>query len=152
MILLQISGRVGGDAEAVKVNDQWAIRFSVCHSYSYADANGQRKEISTWVRCTMWKKNDKMAQYIRKGDVVYCAGVPKAHGWQDNDRKIRAQLELTVNDFDFVYSKRDGDSSNPGTVDQPANQITGQPTNQVTGQPTNQVTNQQPANLDDLPF
>jgi single-stranded DNA-binding protein len=147
---MQISGRVGGDAEASKVNDQWAIRFSVCHSYSYKDPQGNKKEVATWVRCTMWAKNDRMAQFIKKGDVVYCAGSPKAHGWLDAEKKVRSGLELTVNfnGFEFIHSPKREDSNTNGGNNSASTSST--PPANTAG--PGDFYNPTPENVDDLPF
>lgn len=121
MILLMVTGRIGGDAEVQKVNEQYAIRFSVCHSYAYKTADGTKVDASVWVRCTFWKKDGNIAQYLRKGDVVGVTGAPAAHAWRDSEGKLRAQLELTVKDLDFLYSKpKETPESNTPTPTTPA--------------------------------
>lgn len=116
MIQIQIAGRVGKDADVRQVNSQYAITFPVAHSHSYYNDQGTKIESTIWVKCTYWAKRDNISKYIRKGNVVFCAGIPKAHAWKDNDGKPHAQLEMTVKDFDFIYSKPTGDATVGGTA------------------------------------
>ena len=104
MLTSLVSGRVGGDATAERVNNQFAIKFSVAHSFHYKNEKGEKVENTTWVKCTIWREKDNLSQHIKKGMVVMCMGVPKAHAWVDNDKKVRSQLEMTVNSLEFVLA------------------------------------------------
>lgn len=118
MLKLIVSGRVGGDATAQQVNGQFAIRFSIAHSSHYYDEKGQKVEKTTWVKCTLWKDKDKVSQYIKKGDVLFVEGTPRANAWMDDSRNIKSGLEINVTNFEFVHSAK-GQNGNVAAPTQP---------------------------------
>lgn len=123
MILLQIAGRVGNDAESKKVNNQYCISFSVAHGSKYRDAQGNTQEHTTWVKCALWKDKDNISQHIKKGDVVFCSGFPKSNAWVDQDRKVRHNLEMNVQSFEFIHSKKsEAQAPTPSTPEASATQ------------------------------
>lgn len=113
MIELNIIGRIGGDAISKQVNGQFVITWSVAHSHNYTNQNGKKIESTIWVRCNYWVKKDTIAQYIKKGGLVFVKGEPKANAWQKADRSIAASLEIRVTEIQLLSGSRsDAGSSN----------------------------------------
>ena len=51
MLVLEAIGNLGADAIIKDLNGQKYIAFSVAHTESYKDSQGQRHERTTWVSC-----------------------------------------------------------------------------------------------------
>ena len=72
-----------------------------------------------FVRVTAWRGlGDTCAKYLKKSRKVTVIGEPKAHGWQGQDGGIRAQLELTADEVEFISAGGGGDST-PTDADAP---------------------------------
>jgi len=58
-----------------------------------------------FVRVTAWRAlGDTCARFLRKGRKVAVTGEPKAHGWNGQDGSVKAQIEMTADDVEFVSS------------------------------------------------
>lgn len=83
--------------------------FSMAVNKSWTDADGQRKDKTTWYRVTCWRKlAETTATYLRKGAKVMVEGEDlEARAWTDRDGAQRASLELTASTVRFLDSKAD---------------------------------------------
>src|SRR5690606_11959856 len=112
MIELKIIGRLGSDAISKDINGQKVINFSLAHSHSYTNSRGEKIESTTWVRCEYWVKKDTLTQYLLKGGLVYCSGMPKVYAWQKEDRTIASTLQLRVTDLQLLGGTKKHDDIN----------------------------------------
>lgn len=112
MLELKIIGRLGSDAISKEINGQKVINFSLAHSHSYTNAQGQKVESTTWVRCEYWVKKDTLTQYLQKGGLVYCSGIPKVYAWQKEDRSIASTLQMRVTDLQLLSGTKRSDEGN----------------------------------------
>lgn len=96
------AGRVGADAEVTYTPTGIAIaKFSIAVDNG-KDKNGGSKP-ATWVRCAIWRERaEKLAPYIKKGNIVVVSGDVEARAWLDkNSGEARCALECNVNQFTF---------------------------------------------------
>jgi single-strand DNA-binding protein len=142
MIKLQIIGHLGGDCTTNEVNGRTVINFTVAHSEKYRDSQGNQIEKTTWVKCAYWTDKTAIAQYLKKGQLVYAEGNPEAEGYLNKDNQNAASLKMNVFRIQLLGSKNDN-SGNPeqNTNYRPA-------ANKTTSQPVAET--EEPA--DDLPF
>lgn len=84
--------------------------FSMAVNKSWTDAEGQRKDKTTWYRVTCWRKlAETVTTYIKKGSKVMVIGEDlEARAWTDRDGANRASLELTASTVRFLDSKAEG--------------------------------------------
>lgn len=122
MLKTSMLGRVGADAEARQVGEQWAISFSVAHSESWRDKGGDKVEVTYWIKCTKWMKTDKLAQYIKRGDLIYVEGLPKAEAWADKAGNLKSQVVMNVRDLELQSNGAPGNMAAPAN---PADNPTG---------------------------
>lgn len=107
ILKLQIIGYIGQDAAINDVvSDSKAINFSVAHSEKWEDANGVKNERTTWVNCSYFRKPDKigLAQYLKKGTLVYVEGSPSARAFTKSDGTNAASLDLRVHTIKLLSS------------------------------------------------
>lgn len=118
MIKTQVIGYLGKDCEVRQVGEQSVISFSVAHSEKYTDRNGQQVDKTVWVKCNIWRKPDKVkiADYLKKGTLVYVEGEPSANAYVNKEGAAAASLELRVTKLDFLGGK----SSSTGVTDSAA--------------------------------
>lgn len=125
MIELKIIGRLGSDATAKVVNGQTVLNFSVVHSHTYKDSNGNKVESPTWVRCDMWVKKDALSQYLTKCTMVYCSGFPRVYAWQREDRTVAGTLQMRVTDLQLLGGSRKNIEEETPAVAPPEETVTG---------------------------
>lgn len=111
---LTILGRLGGDPELrYTAQNKAVVNLSVAVTEKWGE-----NETTTWYRATAWEKRaEVLANYFKKGDMIFLVGRPKAPGaWISND-EARAQNEFTIDQFSFVGSRSESSSSsNNGTA------------------------------------
>lgn len=96
MIKLQIIGHLGKDCTTNEVNGKTVINFPVAHSEKYRDSQGNQVERTTWVNCAYWTDRTAIAQYLKKGQLVYAEGNPEAEGYLNKENQNAASLKMTV--------------------------------------------------------
>ncbi len=70
MQIITLSGRIGGDAETRRVNDQDVTSFNLASDQGYGD-----RKTTNWFRISIWgKKGSGAAPYLVKGGVVTVIG------------------------------------------------------------------------------
>lgn len=73
MLQLEAIGNLGADATIREFNGQKFIAFSVAHTESYNDPQGQRHERTTWVSCLKFGES-AVINYLKKGTRVFVRG------------------------------------------------------------------------------
>lgn len=146
MIKLQIIGNLGTDCTTTEVNGRTVINFPVAHSEKYKDSQGNLVEKTTWVRCAYWTDRTAIAQYLKKGQLVYAEGSPEAEGYLNKDNQNAASLKMNVFRIQLLGGRNDNpDSSSQSTQSNSNYQSSGE--NPKVSQPAEM---EEPA--DDLPF
>lgn len=102
MIKLQIVGNLGKDCIVNEVNGKKVINFSVAHTERIKDAQGNPKERTTWVECAYWSDKIGVADYLKKGKMVYAEGAPSTDAYTRNDGKLAATLRMRVDTIQLL--------------------------------------------------
>ena len=96
MLKLQVIGHLGKDCTTNVVNGKNVINFSVAHSEKYKDSAGVQKDKTLWVECAYWTERVAIAPYLKKGQQVYCEGIPDIRTYTKNDGTSVTSLTLRV--------------------------------------------------------
>jgi len=112
MIKLQIIGHLGADCTTNEVSGKNVINFPVAHSEKYKDNQGNLVEKTIWVKCAYWTDSTAIAQYLKKGQLVYAEGNPEAEGYLNKDNQNAASLKMTVFRIQLLGSKNDNQEGN----------------------------------------
>jgi single-strand DNA-binding protein len=96
MLKLQVIGHLGKDCTTNVVNGKNVINFSVAHSEKYKDSAGVQKDKTLWVECAYWTERVAIAPYLKKGQQVYCEGIPDIRTYTKNDGTSGTSLTLRV--------------------------------------------------------
>lgn len=97
----RLIGNIGKDA-TVKTMERGvvAINFPVAHNKNWKDKrNGEAKTRTTWVNCTIWKKegaNMRILDFLKKGALVELVGTPFAKAYAQEDGFIRTEIRLNI--------------------------------------------------------
>lgn len=109
-----VTGRIGQDAEVKHFEgDRSVVNFSVADTETWKDKQGERKEKTTWIDCQYWVKKEtaeKIAQYIRKGDMIMVIGKSNPRAYLDKENKAIAVDGVNVDRIEFLGGgkKEDG--------------------------------------------
>ncbi|MEO8821053.1 MAG: single-stranded DNA-binding protein [Ginsengibacter sp.] len=147
MIKLQIIGHLGVDCTTNEVNGKNVINFPVAHSEKYKDQQGNLVEKTTWVKCAYWTDRTAIAQYLKKGQLIYAEGTPEAEGYLNKDNQNSASLKMRVFQVQLLGSKNE---SQDGNSQQNNNYQSAASTGSSEKKPASAVIEDEPA--DDLPF
>jgi single-strand DNA-binding protein len=96
MLKLQIIGHLGKDCTTNVVNGKNVINFNVAHSEKYKDSAGVQKDKTLWAECAYWTERLAIAPYLKKGQQVYCEGIPDMRTYTKNDGTSGTSLTLRV--------------------------------------------------------
>ncbi|MEX1202183.1 MAG: single-stranded DNA-binding protein [Ferruginibacter sp.] len=115
MIKLQIVGNLGKDCIVNEVNGKKVINFSVAHTERYKDSQGNSQERTTWVECAYWTDRTAIADYLKKGKMVYAEGTPTADPYMNKENQAAANLRMRVLNIQLLGGN-DVQGSNQGNV------------------------------------
>lgn len=117
MIKLQIVGNLGKDCIVNEVNGKKVINFSVAHTERFKDAQGNQQERTTWVECAYWTDRTAVADYLKKGKMVYAEGAPSADSYMNKEGQAAATLRMRVLTIQLLGGGEGNNSgSNQGNV------------------------------------
>src|ERR1044072_1947543 len=116
MVKIQVIGYAGKDAIVQQHGTESVINFSVCHTDKYTNAVGQKLERATWVTCSWWLENTNVAQYIKKGTLLWVEGFPEAKQYKNKTTgEITSYLSMRVSRVELLGGKRE-DNQNASTL------------------------------------
>ncbi len=112
-----ITGNLTRDPELRNTQSGASVcSFSVAVNRVYRDTSGDQKEDVSFIDCSAWGKLGEMiSQYAKKGTGVLVSGRLNQRSWEDKDGNKRSNVEIVVEDFNFVGNPpREGGNSYGG--------------------------------------
>ena len=113
MLNTTIIGYVGQDAVIKVINGKQVINFSVAHTESfYKPINGEdmKHEKTTWISCDFWTESNKVAQYIKKGTMVYVTGSPSVKAYQKAPNELDVHFNLMVTRLELLSASKNANN------------------------------------------
>lgn len=106
MIVTQVIGHLGQDAEVSHVNGNRVINFSVAHSEKFKDRSGQVRSNTVWVRCQFWTERN-IDPYLKKGVMIFAEGVPSMYSFINKEGQPTGVFQLRVRSLELLSSSKD---------------------------------------------
>jgi len=107
MIRISVIGRLGQDATVNNVNEKTVINFSMAYSEKFKNQQGQEVDKTTWVSCAYWTDKTNVANYLKKGTLIYMEGKPEAKTYlNDKTKETVAQLHARVTSLQLLSSTK----------------------------------------------
>jgi single-strand DNA-binding protein len=129
--------------------------FGVAVNQRYKTKSGEEREEVCFCDCTAFGKTAELInQHFRKGKTIFLEGRLKYDQWDDKTTGAkRTKLSMTVDLFQFVGPKTDGDGGG-APASRPAQDAYGEGRARATGKPkpTNPIGDKQEFKEDDIPF
>ena len=115
MIKLQIIGNLGKDCIVNNVNGKNVMNFSVAHTERFKDSQGNQKERTTWVECAYWSDRTAVAEYLKKGTLVYAEGSPEAEAYTNREGQAASTLRMRVMSLQLLGGKDSNSGGGSGS-------------------------------------
>ncbi len=87
----------------------------MAHTEKFKDAQGNTKEKTIWVNCAYWTDRTALAQYLKKGKLVFVEGSPEVEAYSNKENLPAATLRLRVRDLQLLGGNTDGSQGNSNT-------------------------------------
>lgn len=107
MLQLNVIGNLGGDAVPNQVNGKQVINFSLAHTETWVDKEGNKQSKSVWVSCNYWTESDRILPYLKKGTQLFVSGIPSTKIYQGQKGEPIAQLVLRVSEIQLLGGKKE---------------------------------------------
>ncbi len=108
-------GNLGAEPELrFTQNNRAVLKFRIATTESYADASGERKEVTHWHNVVVWgKRAEALAKILTKGMQVYVEGRIENRSYDDKDGIKRSITEISASELKLL-GRRDGASGSAG--------------------------------------
>lgn len=112
MLQTHLVGRLGQDCE-IRDTDRGntVINFSVAHSKSWKDKDGNKHDKTVWVECSWWLNNTTIAKYLKKGITVAISGEPSSRAYVNKQGEAIGILCLNVRQLELLGGKSESEPS-----------------------------------------
>lgn len=138
MLIAQIIGNLGRDAEVKHIGDKDYISFSVASTEKQGE-----QETTTWVS-VLCSHNPNLLPFLKKGQQVYVSGRMKA-GIYQSQQSVGINISVFAQTLQLCGSKREEGSVSSGTTAAPNDP-------RPSGAPTSPFPPAEEETKDDLPF
>lgn len=102
---LEILGHVGADAQIKDLGNNQVISFNVAVSESFTQ-NGEKQTKTTWFDCSKWGNNTGIAQYIKKGDLIFVSGKVNNRAYLKDDGTAQVVNGITVFEINLLGTNK----------------------------------------------
>ena len=140
MLAVEVIGNLGADATIREFSGQKFIAFSVAHTESYTNAQGQKQERTTWVSCLKYGESP-VINYLKKGTRVFIRGELSAKAYEAGGA-LQAGINCRVRELQLLGGNR------ADQTEAPQQAVTTSAATPTYAPPAYQ----QPEEVDDLPF
>ena len=120
---ITLIGNLGNDPEMrYTASGVPVTSFSLAVTRRWNSQDGQRQEKTLWFRVSAWRKTAEIAsQYLTKGSKVLVVGeVEEARAYTDRDGNLRAALEVTAQNIQFLTPRGEQQGGMPVPAGAPA--------------------------------
>ena len=110
---LEVIGHLGGDPELNYTQSGKSVcNLSIAVNNS-PKIDGEWTDETMWVRASVWNEaGERLAETLKKGNLVYAEGQLNVRDWQDRDGRDRYSIELKfARVMSLERKQRDADDS-----------------------------------------
>ena len=115
-------GRLGKDPETrYMTNGEAVTNFSIATSETWKDKSGDKQEKTEWHNITAYRKlAEIIAQYVKKGSLIYIEGKLQTRKWQDKEGKDRYTTEIIADQMQMLGGKTEQQDKPEPAAKQPS--------------------------------
>lgn len=101
---IQVIGNLTKDALVNDVNGKKVVNFGIAVNEKYKDANGTEVNKAKFFDCAYWSDKTAVAQYIKKGDLIYVEGNPEIKYYRNKEGQQLATFSVRVSNIQLLGS------------------------------------------------
>lgn len=108
MFTANVIGNLGADVEVKDANGKKFASFRVADSYSFTDENGNKREVTNWIDCTLQNVESPILPYLKAGTKVFVSGRLQLRVYSSQkDRCMKAGAQVFVNQIELCGGNTD---------------------------------------------
>lgn len=118
---IQAIGNVTKDAEVRTISSgKSVIGFDIACNEKWTGRDGVKQEKVYYIKCSLWRDNTTIAQYITKGSKVYVEGTPEVEAYINKENKAVGNVKINVREIELLGGgkRADGQSQTQGMASQ----------------------------------
>jgi single-strand DNA-binding protein len=102
-----IIGNIGSDAVIAQHGENSVINFTLAQTETYLDHNQIKVEKTRWYDCALWRQKTKIAEYLKKGQLVCVTGSVELRTWQSQGGEFKAGFSMRVENVELLGGKKE---------------------------------------------
>lgn len=108
MLKVEVIGNLGADAETKESNGSKFVTFRIADTQKYKTQDGNEKEVTNWIDCTMNNAESKVIPYLKAGVKVFVRGNGDLRVYSSKkDRCMKAGLRVNVLEVELCGGNND---------------------------------------------
>lgn len=113
MLKMEVIGNLGADCEIKNKNGKDFITFRIANTEKWTDTTtGEIREITTWISCVKDGRNERLTQYLRKGQKVYVRGTPSFNIYSSpKSQSMEVGVNISVREVELCGASPQGQST-----------------------------------------
>lgn len=108
MLKVELIGNLGADVEIKESNGSKFATFRVADTTKYTTQQGESKEVTNWIDCTLNNVESKVLPYLKAGVKVFVRGNASLRVYSSKkDRCMKAGLQVSVLEVELCGGNND---------------------------------------------
>lgn len=134
-------------------NGRPVCNFGLALNRSYKDAEGNRKEETTFVDVESFgPRAEAIGRFFTKGRAIFIEGRLKLDQWESKEGEKRSALRVVLDSFEFVDTKQDGGTGASKTFESSSSPALSTKSPSSSENPSNDTSSSNTDLDDDVPF
>jgi len=134
-------------------NGRPVCNFGLALNRSYKDAEGNRKEETTFVDVESFgPRAEAIGRFFTKGRAIFIEGRLKLDQWESKEGEKRSALRVVLDSFEFVDTKQDGGTGSSKTFESSSSPAPSTKSPSSSENPSNDTSSSNTDLDDDVPF
>lgn len=114
---IQLIGNLGADPKSITGKDGLSFVTATLATNESFKQNDEWKTRVEWHQLMLFGKLTKVAEYLKKGALVYLEGKLRSNQWTDSEGKIRQTLSIVVHHIQLLSPPKSADESTNKTAE-----------------------------------
>lgn len=108
MFKVEVIGNLGADVEIKESNGSKFATFRVADTTKFKAQDGQDREITNWIDCTLNNVESRVLPYLKAGVKVFVRGNGSLRVYSSKkDRCMKAGMQISVNEVELCGGNND---------------------------------------------
>lgn len=110
MLVSEIIGNLGADAEIKDFSGKKYVSFNVAHSEYGKDQAGNKTESTVWISVLWYGDGGGLLQYLKKGNKVFVRGRQRVKTYTDKNGNAQVAININASEVILCGSKSENNT------------------------------------------